>query len=341
MVGYVATSIEDFAVRDRKPCGPSGGFTLVELLVVIAIIATLIGLLLPAVQSARETARRVQCSNNLKQIGLACLAHEQLIRYYPCGGWGWEWEGDPDRGADLTQPGGWIYNILPQLEQTALRDLGAGETSAQKRVSRAKLASTSLAVFNCPSRRPPMLFRYYDLAANRKINMDVAQAPMVARGDYAINAGSQNRSQIYRGPSSLTEGDNPTYGWPDVSDHNGISYQRSLVAAAHVRDGASNTYLVGEKYLNPDHYMNGVDGADNSNLYTGYENDNHRCASAPPYQDRPSLTLYDYFGAAHSVGCQFVFCDGSVHMISYSIDSAVHSNLGNRQDGVAVDSSLR
>src|SRR5271169_4266720 len=73
------------------------GFTLVELLVVITIIGILVSLLMPAVQSAREAARRVQCDNNLYQMGKAVLAHEQAQRFFPTGGWGWNWVGDPDR----------------------------------------------------------------------------------------------------------------------------------------------------------------------------------------------------------------------------------------------------
>ena len=104
----------------------TGGFTLVELLVVITIIGILIALLLPAVQSAREAARRAQCRNNLKQIALACLNHEHVHGFFPTNGWGTLWRGDPDRGFSIKQMGSWIYNALPYLEQPAIHDLGKG-----------------------------------------------------------------------------------------------------------------------------------------------------------------------------------------------------------------------
>ena len=81
------------------------GFTLVELLVVIAIIGILIGLLLPAINAAREAGRRTQCLNHIKQMGLACMTHESTNGFLPTDGWSWNWAGDPDRGYGRSQPG--------------------------------------------------------------------------------------------------------------------------------------------------------------------------------------------------------------------------------------------
>ena len=124
------------------------------MLVVITIIGILISLLLPAVQSVREAARRTQCSNNLRQLALAALQHETANRFLPSGGWGWGWVGDPDHEYGLGQPGGWIYSVLPYLDQQNLHDMQSGTTGAARATAAWTTIQTPLAIFNCPWRRP-------------------------------------------------------------------------------------------------------------------------------------------------------------------------------------------
>ena len=127
------------------------GITLVELLVVITIIGILIALPLPAVQAAREAARQLQCKNNIKQLALGCLNHEHVQGFLPTNGWTTFFEGDPDRGFSIHQPGGWVYNILPYIEQPAMHDLGAGQSFTTKMTTFTLREATPLAVLICPT----------------------------------------------------------------------------------------------------------------------------------------------------------------------------------------------
>ncbi len=317
------------------------GFTLVELLVVIAIIGILIALLLPAVQSARETARRLQCSNNLKQLGLACLTHEGTQGFFPTGGWGCLWVGDPDRGFDEDQPGGWVYNVLPFLEQQALHDLGAGSDDSGKKAAVRTLVQTPLTFLNCPSRRSSATYTNNrgTLVAYNAGSVNSSSDTGRSRTDYAANAGTLNAWDC-DGPTTLSEV--PTYDrWLPSSSYNGIVFMRSKTTMAQVSDGTSNTLLLGEKYLNPENYLTGADGGDNENMYIGHGNDVLRWThpNYPPRQDQAGYACSFCFGSAHAGGFNTVFCDGSVHTISYTIDSVVYSYLGNRKDGEIIDAS--
>ena len=319
------------------------GFTLVELLVVMTIIGILVGLLMPAVQSARESARLAQCANNLKQLGLATLAHEQANTFFPTGGWGWQWVGDPNRGFGRKQPGGWLYNVLPYMDQQPLHNIGIGLAS-QSSASMAALTqqfATPLAMINCPTRRKAQLFTYVNYGTTAPLNANTA--PAVTRTDYCANSGDAMNCYYMPGPSSLAAGDAAGYGWHNtVADGlTGISYERSRVRMASITDGASNTYMLGEKYLNPDSYFNSADGADNECSMAGYDNDTFRCGyiTETPMQDTPGFADTFRFGSAHASGAQMVFCDGSVHNISFSIDAETHRRLSNRQDGLPIDAN--
>jgi prepilin-type N-terminal cleavage/methylation domain-containing protein/prepilin-type processing-associated H-X9-DG protein len=302
------------------------GFTLIELLVVVAIIGILIALSLPAVQKVRESAARVQCANNLHQIGVAMHSHLFSFKRFPCGGWGWFWTGDPDRGTDHRQPGGWAYNLLPHLEQSSLHDLGAGQPPAQKMAAAAQRIAMPLPVFNCPSRRTGGPYpNYYGFTY-----FDAAPVSELARGDYAANAGDQNVDEFFAGPPSLAAGDDPSYPWPDTTYLTGVIFQRSEINSGDITNGMSNTYLVGERYLNPDSYYTGVDVADNEGVYAGFDNDVCRDTASPPMRDQPGYADARRFGSAHFEGLNMLYCDGSVRYITFAVDPEVHRRAGNR-----------
>jgi prepilin-type N-terminal cleavage/methylation domain-containing protein/prepilin-type processing-associated H-X9-DG protein len=326
------------------------GFTLVELLVVITIIAILIALLLPAVQMAREAARRAQCSNNLKQLSLACLQHENAWGFFPSGGWGPGWVGDANRGVGKAQPGGWVFSVLPYADQQPLHDLGLGETDTtrlnQFHQTRNQTALTS---FTCPSRRQPLLLPTVNpgIVFHNSYNPGGSHASTC----YAANIGDTSCLIWWGAPASTAQGDSPSFDWnkPLGNSITGISYARSEVTMAMIGDGTTNTYLLGEKPVDPDQYTTGADGGDDWTMFTGHQDDIVRSVGwpnsqyptgyqpLPPIQDAPGFNDYAGFGSAHANSLNMTMCDGSVHSISYSIDPEVHRRVGNRQDGLPVD----
>jgi prepilin-type N-terminal cleavage/methylation domain-containing protein len=354
----------------------SRGFTLVELLVVIAIIGILIGLLLPAVNSAREAGRRTQCQNNLTQIAKAFLNHESAHQFLPTGGWGFEWMGDPDRGFGKSQPGGWGYNILPDIDQGNLWQLGINldptTQAAQKAAQAQTLWATTISVYNCPSRRrlglgpnvapaptspstlTPPLPPYTFLPSKVAPGATPPPPPQLAmfRADYAASSGTVAYIDN-SGPASYTAVVNPDGSqWTDaqwaakidsnIPNYNGVCFRHSAVSLAEVTDGASFTYLVGEKYLNPLHYYDGLSDVDSRGAFVGFARDIVCQADRtdPPMRDRSGQDLpHPCFGSAHADGWNAAFCDGAVHQMSYAIDPAIHAYLGCRNDGNSIDTT--
>jgi prepilin-type N-terminal cleavage/methylation domain-containing protein len=337
-------------MQQTKPTIRSLGFTLIELLVVITIIGILIALLLPAVQAARESGRRTQCQNHVKQLALACMSHEQATGRLPTGGWGHSWTGDADRGNDRRQPGGWIYNILPYIEQLSLHELGSGLPEAEKKAAHIQMMTIPLNVLYCPTRRAAKPYPYLALIATAGegiFNADGVPS-IVGRSDYAANLGTGIVAwSPATGPKTIEEAEtDPKNQFASIAEKaNGVVFTGSMVRMADITDGTSNTYLLGEKCLDPANYENGIDDGDNEQALMGADIDILRITATNrfPMQDALDPTmrnrLFYRFGSAHASAFHMAFCDGSVRPIAYEIDPPVHQDLGNRKDGHAIDAS--
>lgn len=326
------------------------GFTLVELLVVIAIIGILVGLLLPAVQAAREAARRMQCSNHVRQMALAFHNHQDSKRHLPGGGR----DGNPINeglGAccrSKTQAGfTWLYHILPYIEQTNIYELASGKDPTQTgdyyNTGENLVARSFAPIFNCPSRR-----------SNAKYGSNPATATY--RADYAGNAGIR-KSDV--GP----RGGKPSDGSRGVVRQ--IDSAGWKITIEQIKDGSSNTLMIGEKALNSLAFN--LEGGDNEIWNNaGWDEDVIRYGAIhnvtgnifdglPPIADsnapKPEGSvwikaqtkygdLFDqwhpFFGSSHTGGMNAGLADGSVQFLSSSIDSQVMRRLSLVDDGETV-----
>jgi len=298
------------AVRPPEP--RRAAFTLVELLVVIAIIATLIGLLLPAVQSVRESARRTQCSNNLRQIGLAIMNYESVRKVFPNG----RTSRDPDNY-------GWTFRLLSYLEEQPIFDAWVPDALVHDERN-AKAMRSPVAGYYCPSRRGP--------AADRNFDNNNQRPPVLAAGaggDYAANAGSHF---MYSSENGMPDGQKA-----------GPIFTFSKVKAAQVTDGMSKTFVVGERHVPPAdpswgdmaHRWQGDTAFFPADTPDVLFRDVYRGLAAAP-DDRSARK----FGSRHADVVQFVFLDAHVEPISADTDREVllrYALIGDGADPTAVD----
>ena len=285
-------------------------YTLIEILVTISIIALLVALLMPAIQKIRETSKRLECANNLKQIGTAFLNHGTTRRNFPDSGAGW-WlsrskssDGLPRSAPD--QDWGWAYQILPYIEQYSL----------WSNPSDVDVAAVAVRLYFCPSRRLPQSLQGVQ-----------SGMPNSLRGaiDYAGNGGI--------GPSNFPA---------DASfiDQTGVLIPRAgnKVSLADLPDGASNTLLVGERNFNRKLSGQSWMYDENNGYINGWDWDTIRWGYDRPAPDRHDDSYYDLrFGSSHTGGVQFVLADGSVRMVRYSISLSTFQNLCHRADGKRIE----
>lgn len=340
-----------FTSRSRK------GFTLVELLVVIAIIGILIALLLPAIQAAREAARRMECQNHLKQLGLAMQNYTDSRKCYPSLGYGIPWGPHPGRGIGIDQTGSQFYAILSFMEQTGLAKLGAGAppdsmNDPNMLAANKQLLETPLSVLFCPTRRAA------SLSALNSIWFIIqpiccGQLDAIASNDYAANGGDV-RMWFPAYPGDFTQAQGWDWG-ENYKSCSGIVFIHHQFRLREVSDGLSKTIMFGEKGCNPDSYHSGIDWGVDQGPYPGDERDPVRwCAWSVydplkgdpnpdymvPTRDRAGTDPSWQWGSSHASTFNVVLCDGSVHALSYTISEVNMRRLCSRNDGTALTDPL-
>jgi type II secretory pathway pseudopilin PulG len=285
---------------------------LVELLVVIAIIGILVALLLPAIQQAREAARRTQCANHLKQFGIGFQNHHDTYRHFPHGGNHWSYAPDFGQGLNpevgATQRAGWGFQVLPFIEQ---EQVWRGNGGLDKAECQRQAIGAAIPNFFCPSRRAPEAISaaaWYDPPGTYVHGMT----------DYAAS-NANNTGVVVQ------------------INNNGTWASGAPITTASIIDGTSNTLAVGEKRMNIK-ALGTIQTDDNEGYTSGFDHDVMRYTDTA-HDPRPDTTsnFGEYrFGSSHPGGFMTVFADGAVHFISYDIDGQNFARMGQRNDGDPV-----
>ena len=300
-------------------------FTLIELLVVIAIIAILIALLLPAVQQAREAARRTQCRNNLKQMGLALHNYHDVYKMFPASFYR-DWPHNSSTNPTPGRPGwGWGVMLLPYIDQGPLFNaLDVNNKRLDGNAATKTLCQTPLAAYRCPSDGGP------NLNPNR--------------GDYGLSTYVAVFGALYdqAAPSSGAL----VYG-SRLNGGTGLFSPSSDVRIRDITDGTSNTLAIGEMGIGP----NGVrDASGNLRIYTGavwagVATDSTsnvstalslcgiKAGTDAKFRKINARDSSNSWNSKHTGGMHFLVADGSVRFISENLDSVVTDRVADRADG--------
>lgn len=286
------------------------GFTLIELLVVIAIIAILIALLLPAVQQAREAARRTQCRNHLKQIGLALHNYHDVFNVLPPG-----WVGVTNGAYDIYGMNGWGWaaRILPHLDQAPLYNQMNFQVKMESAANAAFRISV-LPVFRCPSDTAPAeIWTIQDGTGNSLANLAVA--------NYVGVFGISDIDDCNGAPNSPCLGE-------------GAFFQNSRIQFRDFTDGLSNSIIVGERKTRRD---NGFDWTSTwAGVVANGEDAMVRILGTTDHTPNHPNNHFDDFSSYHVGGAHFALGDGAVRFVSTNIDIGVYQHLATRSAGDVV-----
>jgi len=343
----------------------SRGFTLIELLVVIAIIAILIALLLPAVQQAREAARRTQCKNNLKQIGLALHNYHDTYNAFPPGFVQFKLAAS-DGSGPVNCNWGWPTYILPYIDQGPLFSaLNPGNRHLSDHATagfpggRLDLLQTPLQAYRCPSDYGPRLNdqQFTALLPNNQEDDNATPAASwipVALSNYVGNNGTHGG----RNPTGAADGAYQIYPNQTGTDRaNGMFWGDSRCQIRDITDGTSNTLMVGERAYELFNPLGGTFNCKAANAFGVASrtantniNDVYRrsgiavLATGQGGLNLPTSNCFRGFSSHHAGGVQIVLADGAVRFLSENIqakpdtnvDNVQFENLLHRQDGNVI-----